>query len=147
MPLRYTTDIEAAEQIVDKEITKVLPGTRVTIEVNVDALVEKYSMQPAYQPKEICCDGKRYILKEPLQCKVVREGRTIGIEYDPLGIWGAGDTWEEAVDFFNYQFADTYEWLNELHDHKGEPGVLGIGDALEKVRQLINSLVINVAQQ
>jgi hypothetical protein len=143
-----------------KKQTKVKTGTVVKIDLDDAGMLrvttgnmtqidsddeDDYETLPTYQPTEIVYGGKKYVLREPLQCKVVREGTTFGVEYDPLGIWGAGDTMEEAIDFFCYQFADTYEWLNELHDHKGEQGVPGIGENLENVRQLINKLVIHVA--
>jgi hypothetical protein len=66
---------------------------------------------PTYKPTEINCDGKKYVLREPLQCEVTlgTGNDTYCIDYEPLGIWGAGETWKQAVDFFGFQFACKYE--------------------------------------
>jgi hypothetical protein len=94
---------------------------------------------PVYQPKEIQYNGKRYVLKEPLDCKVLRGTGVTSycIEYDPLDVWGAGRTWDEAVDFFNFQFTTTYDSLNE-------DGEDGLADYYHPMLRLINSMVINV---
>jgi hypothetical protein len=66
---------------------------------------------PVYHPTEIVYGGKKYVLKEPLQCEVTlgSGSDTYCIDYEPLGIWGAGETWKQAVDFFGFQFACKYE--------------------------------------
>jgi hypothetical protein len=66
---------------------------------------------PVYHPTEINYDGKRYVLREPLQCEVTlgTGNDTYCIDYEPLGIWGAGETWKQAVDFFSFQFACKYD--------------------------------------
>jgi hypothetical protein len=96
---------------------------------------------PVYQPKEIEYHGKKYTFKEPLDCKVLRGTGITSycIEYDPFGIWGTGETWEQAVDFFNFQFASKYDWLNEFTEER-------VGQVYRDVLKLMNSMVINVEE-
>jgi hypothetical protein len=94
---------------------------------------------PVYQPKEIEYKGKKYTFKEPLDCKVLRGTGVTSycIEYDPFDIWGTGHTWEEAVDFFNFQFASTYDWLNEFGEER-------VGHVYLNLLKLMNEMVIKV---
>jgi hypothetical protein len=94
---------------------------------------------PVYRPTEIEYKGKKYFLKAPLDCVVLR-GRgseSYCIEYDPLDVWGAGRTWEEAVDFFNFQFTSTYDSLNEDGEER-------LANHYHPILKLINSMVIKV---
>jgi hypothetical protein len=94
---------------------------------------------PVYRPTEIEYNGKKYFLKAPLDCVVLRGsgGESYCIEYDPLDVWGAGRTWEEAVDFFNFQFTTSYDWFNEFGEEK-------VGHVYLPVLKLMNEMVIKV---
>jgi hypothetical protein len=96
---------------------------------------------PVYHPTEIRYDGKRYVLREPLQCECEftpnSGGETYIIDYDPFFIWGAGRTMEEAVDFFNFQFATTYDLLNQEGEEKSTPH-------FRKILKAMNGQVIKV---
>jgi hypothetical protein len=96
---------------------------------------------PVYHPTEIRYDGKRYVLREPLQCQcefTPNSGEeTYIIDYEPFLIWGAGCTWEEAVDFFSCQFASQYELFTELGDEK-------IGNVYRDILHLMQSMVTRV---
>jgi hypothetical protein len=102
---------------------------------------------PAYRPSEIEYDGKRYILKEPLECVVRWDdegGDFLWVEYNPLDLFSTGYTIDVAIDRFSFKFADAYEYLNGVHADPARYGVLGLGDRLEEVRQGINLLVTSV---
>jgi hypothetical protein len=96
---------------------------------------------PIYNPKEIVYGGKKYVLREPLQCECefTPDGGndTYCIDYHPFLIWGAGRTWEEAVNFFNAQFATVYELFNEDGEDK-------LADHYVKILRDMNKLVTNV---
>jgi hypothetical protein len=94
---------------------------------------------PTYKPTEIVYGGKKYVFREPLDCKVtLGTGRTAyRINYNPFLIWGAGPTWEEAVDFFNAQFATVYDLFNEDGEDK-------LADHYVKILRDMNKLVTNV---
>jgi hypothetical protein len=102
---------------------------------------------PEYRPSEIVYGGKRYILKEPLECVVRWDdegGDFLWVEYNPLDIFGTGDTVDEAIELFSFTFADAYEYLNGVHRDPAGYGVLGLGDRLEEVRVGLNALVASV---
>jgi hypothetical protein len=93
---------------------------------------------PVYHPREIVHDGKRYVLREPLEC-VVSHGTNgfYNIDYEPFEIWSGGYGMAEAISDFSYQFADTYEYFNRLgHD--------GLGTLYQKVLQLMNDQIMEV---
>jgi hypothetical protein len=94
---------------------------------------------PTYKPTEIDYNGKKYVLREPLDCKVTlgTGSTTYRINYDPLLIWGAGYTMDEAIEIFNLQFADTYDTFNE--DGEGK-----LCNVYQDILRLINKLVISV---
>jgi hypothetical protein len=96
---------------------------------------------PIYNPKEIVYGGKRYVLREPLQCECefTPDGGndTFFIEYHPFLIWGAGRTMEEAIYFFSSQFATVYELFNEDGEDK-------LADHYVKILRDMNQLVTDI---
>jgi hypothetical protein len=95
---------------------------------------------PAYRPSEIEFEGKRYILREPLECDVYWDeevGDFLWIEYAPLGLHSTGYTLSEAIDRFNMKFA-----LDYIHFNRRGEG--GLGTRLGEVLRLMNKLVIAV---
>jgi hypothetical protein len=90
-----------------------------------------------YSPTEINYNGKKYVLREPLRCSVLKVDNLYAIEYDPLGVWGAGKTWDEALDFFSCRFATFYELFNEDGEDK-------LADHYVKILKAMNELVTDV---
>jgi hypothetical protein len=122
-----------------KERTNVLTGL-LGMPLDLTGLEQVFpEIVPVYKPEEIDYNGKRYLLKEPLDCTVTlgTGDTTYHIEYKPFDIWGAGYTIEEAVEFFNYQFADTYDSFNEDGESKLAPHYIN-------VLRLMNEQVTNV---
>jgi hypothetical protein len=100
-----------------------------------------------YNPTAIDYDGKRYVLKEPLQCTVKWDddgGNYLWVEYPPFDLYNTGRTVDEAVQRFNEWFADTYEWLNDVHNDPQKHGAKGLGSRLEEVRVAMNNMVTAV---
>jgi hypothetical protein len=126
-----------------KEKTNVVTGLGL-LGMSLDIAVPQQAFPeivPIYNPKEIVYGGKRYVLREPLQCECefTPDGGndTFFIRYRPFLIWGAGYTMEEAVDFFNFQFATTYNLLNK----DGEDKLCGV---YKDILKAMNKLVTNV---
>jgi hypothetical protein len=95
---------------------------------------------PVYRPSEIVYGGKRYILREPLECEVYWDeevGDFLWIEYAPLGLHSTGYTLSEAIERFNMKFA-----LDYIHFNRRGEG--GLGTRLGEVLRLMNKLVIAV---
>jgi hypothetical protein len=142
-----------------KEQTKVMTGTVVKIDLDDAGAIrvttgnmtqididddeedeENYETFPPYQPTAIEYDGKRYILREPLQCTVKWDdegGDFLWVEYEPFDLYNTGRTIEEAIQRFNEWFAINYERNNELV----ESGVR-LGERLEEIRCLMNQSVL-----
>jgi hypothetical protein len=102
---------------------------------------------PAYRPSEIVYGGKRYILREPMECVVRWDdegGDFLWVEYNPLEIFGTGYTVDEAIDLFGMTFADMYKWTNRVHAHMNEPGAIRLGERFEWIRCRLNELVVSV---
>jgi hypothetical protein len=102
---------------------------------------------PAYRPSEIVYGGKRYILREPLECVVRWDdegGDFLWVEHNPLDIFGTGYTVDEAIDLFGMTLADMYEWTNRVHAHMNDPGVIRLGERFEWIRCRLNELVVSV---
>jgi hypothetical protein len=147
-----------------KEQTKVKTGTVVKIDLDDTGAIrvttgnmtqididdedeDDYETLPTYNPTAIEYDGKRYILKEPLQCTVKWDddgGNYLWVEYPPFDLYNTGRTVEEAIQRFNEWFADTYEWLNDVHNDPQKHGAKGLGERLEEVRQGMNAMVTAV---
>jgi hypothetical protein len=126
-----------------KEKTNVVTGLGL-LGMSLDIAVPQQvftNIVPVYRPTEIVCEGKRYIFREPLQCQCefTPDGGddTYFIKYKPFGIWGAGETWKQAVDFFSFQFAAQYEHFTELGDEK-------IGNVYRNVLRLMQDMVTRI---
>jgi hypothetical protein len=122
-----------------KEKTSVLTGL-LGMPLDLTGLERVFpDIVPVYKPTEISYGGKRYILREPLDCEVTLGTGcdTFFIEYEPFLIWGAGYTWDEAVDFFSAQFATVYDLFNEDGEDK-------LADHYVKILRDMNKLVTNV---
>jgi hypothetical protein len=103
---------------------------------------------PAYRPSEIVYDGKRYVLREPLECDVTFESvddeSFYRIRCESYRLFASGDTFTEAVELFGFKFADAYEYLNAVHRDPAGHGVRGLGEGLELIRRGLNGLVVSV---
>jgi hypothetical protein len=103
---------------------------------------------PVYHPREIEFEGKRYILKEPLECDVhwdVEGGDYLWVEYAPLELYGAGYTLSEAVEHFSLRFADRYEFYNEIAIPDNRYGY-HLDARLEGIRRGLNELVLSTIE-
>jgi hypothetical protein len=100
---------------------------------------------PTYRPTKITYDGKRYILREPLDCTVTWEeddGEAYYcVDYDPFELYASGDTIEEAIELFNMKFDDRYQYYNELAKPDNIYG-LQLDERLDNIRKNMNELVI-----
>jgi hypothetical protein len=95
---------------------------------------------PAYHPREIVYDGKRYILREPLECAVTWEDDAYFIRYRPFDLVATDYTLPGAILEFSSKFGFYYEHSNEL----ALSGVRRLGTRLESIRLQMNALVLEV---
>jgi hypothetical protein len=98
---------------------------------------------PAYRPSEIEFEGKRYILREPLECDVYwdEDGENyLWIDCASLDLRSTGRTVEEAIFRFNQKFAWDYERNNELAVPGNKYG-FGLGAHSAEVLGRMNALI------
>jgi hypothetical protein len=101
---------------------------------------------PVYHPREIEFEGKRYILREPLECDVhwdAEGGDFLWVEYAPFEIYAAGPTLSEAVNWFVLKFACNYERYQELSDPGNSSGIR-LSARLESIRVRMNACIKSV---
>jgi hypothetical protein len=97
---------------------------------------------PEYRPTEIVYEGRRYILREPLDCEVTwdSEYSCYWIRCPWLDLRTTGLTLEEAVECLSAEFDYVYERYNELSDPDQVSG-LRLGVRLGLIGSRVVSLI------
>jgi hypothetical protein len=101
---------------------------------------------PEYCPTEIEYEGRRYILKEPLDCEVYwdeEDGDFLWIECAELGLHSTGYTMEVAIERFSMKFACEYERNNELSSPSNKSGIRLSAELSEYLRRM-NAIVLTI---
>jgi hypothetical protein len=95
---------------------------------------------PVYHPVEIVHEGRRYVLRAPLECVVTWEDDAYFIRYRPFDLVATDYTLPGAILEFSSKFSFYYEHSNEI----ALSGVRRLGTRLESIRLQMNELVVEV---
>lgn len=139
---RLITKISETELIKEEyeavaKIKVVKRGTQIT-RTTKDMFDTKHG-EPGFATNSISYGNKTYVLAFPLRCKLEKEDDYFVIQSEMLDIVGTGKTIDEAENNFSEEFNFVFKRYNELPKNK-------LGDRLQRIKTILNSLVLKIEE-